>query len=174
MIGVNRQGSTRRADRPMSRIKRDSRVPGMFGGPAQQPDCRSDGESRSQQRMSKKIAVHSAPKCSSACAVDNRRCHPVAIRVPNCQRSVCFLRWRPVLFPGCGQLGRPNCDQIVSHLVGWSGQHSHVWPRQDWMPSQIAAPAMPSPMTGSIHQAPGQAAVMVRPASTAAAWAAQR
>ncbi len=47
-------------------------------------------------------------------------------------------------------------------------------PCQDRMPSRTATAAMPRPMTGSIHQPPGQAAVTARPTSTAAACAAHR
>jgi hypothetical protein len=47
-------------------------------------------------------------------------------------------------------------------------------PCQDRMPSRTATAAMPRPMRGSIHQPPGQAAVMASTASTAAACAAHR
>ena len=44
-------------------------------------------------------------------------------------------------------------------------------PRQDRKPCQIAAAAMPRPITGSNHQQPGQNAVTARPTRTAAACA---
>src|SRR5215475_1100759 len=61
--------------------------------------------------------------------------------------------------------------QEMRQRSGQTGQQQSA-PRQDRFPSQTDHPAMPSAMTGSIGQLPGQMATTTRASRTPAAWAA--
>lgn len=97
--------------------------------------------------------------------------------------------WRPPGSTACGALS--SCQDawasplsglagvLMARFLGRAGSaacgcQQQSSPRHAPIPTRTAKAAMPKPVSGSVHQAPCQAAVIASAARTAAAWAAHR